>query len=50
MLLVADRKTLRRALPTLDLKREHAAALARHLLQYALAGLAAVAREARRES
>jgi len=50
MLLVADRKILRRALPTLDLKRESAAALARHLLQYALAGLAAVAREARRES
>jgi hypothetical protein len=50
MLLVADRKILRRALPTLDLKRENAAALARHLLQYALAGLAAVAREARRES
>ncbi len=50
MLLIADRKTLRRALPTLDLRREDAAALARHLLHYALAGLAAVAREARRES
>jgi TetR/AcrR family transcriptional regulator, regulator of cefoperazone and chloramphenicol sensitivity len=47
MLLIADRKTLRRALPALDLSREGAPALARHLLDYALAGLAAVARAAR---
>jgi len=48
MLLIADRGTLRRALPGLDLKRENAAGLAEHLLDYALAGLAAVGREAAR--
>jgi AcrR family transcriptional regulator len=46
MLLIADRRTLRRALPGLALKRENAPALARHLLHYALGGLAAAAREA----
>ncbi len=47
MLLVADRKMLERAFPDLYLSRDNAEALARHLLDYALAGLAAVGSEAR---
>ncbi len=47
MLLVADRRTLRRVLPGLELKRDNAPALTRHLLHYALAGLAALGRDAR---
>jgi hypothetical protein len=38
---------LRRVFPNLYLGRDNAAALARHLLDYALAGLAATGREAR---
>jgi AcrR family transcriptional regulator len=47
MLLVADRRTLRRIFPSLYLNRDNASALARHMLDYAVAGLAAVGREAR---
>ncbi len=45
MLLLADRRALRRVLPGLELKRENASALAQHFLHYALGGLAAVAGE-----
>jgi len=47
MLLVADRRMLRRAFPHLYLGRHNSAALARHLLDYALAGLAAIGRDVR---
>ncbi len=50
VLLVADRRMLKRAFPDLYLKRENAEALARHLLDYAVAGLAAIGRAARAES
>jgi TetR/AcrR family transcriptional regulator, regulator of cefoperazone and chloramphenicol sensitivity len=50
MLLIADRRTLRRVFPSLYLNRDNAAALARHMLDYALAGLAAAGRRARAES
>jgi TetR/AcrR family transcriptional regulator, regulator of cefoperazone and chloramphenicol sensitivity len=46
MLLVADRRTLKRVLPDLALGRANAAALARHMVDYAVAGLTAVGREA----
>jgi AcrR family transcriptional regulator len=49
MLILADRRHLTRALPAFGLKPNDAPALARHMLQYALAGLEAVAREARKE-
>lgn len=45
LLLIFDRDMLKRAFPNLGLGSEDAAALVRHMLQYALAGLAAVARE-----
>jgi AcrR family transcriptional regulator len=44
MLLIFDRDTLKRAFPTLGLGSEDAGALVRHMVQYALAGLEAVAR------
>src|SRR5262249_48310654 len=47
LLLIFDRGTLRRAFPALGVAPVDAAALTRHLVQFALAGLAAVAREAR---
>jgi AcrR family transcriptional regulator len=47
MLLVADRRMLKRAFPNLYLSRDYAAALAHHLTEYAVAGLAAVGREVR---
>jgi AcrR family transcriptional regulator len=49
MLLVADRRMLKRAFPNLYLSRDYAAALAHHLTEYAIAGLAAVGREVRGE-
>jgi AcrR family transcriptional regulator len=49
MLLVADRRMLKRAFPNLYLSRDYAAALAHHLTAYAIAGLAAVGREVRGE-
>jgi AcrR family transcriptional regulator len=48
MLIVADRRRMRRELPGLGLEAEDARAWARHLVQYALAGLEATAREARK--
>jgi AcrR family transcriptional regulator len=50
MLILADRRMLKRALPSFGLGPNDAAALARHMVQYALAGLEAVAREARRDA
>jgi len=47
MLLIADRRMLRRVFPSIYLNRDHASALARHLLDYAVAGLAAAGRKAR---
>ncbi len=44
MLVVADRRTLKRVLPALGLSRADAPALARHMFTYALAGIAATAR------
>jgi AcrR family transcriptional regulator len=49
MLLLFDRRTLKRAFPSLTLAPGDAPTLVRHLTQFALAGLAAVAREARGE-
>ncbi|HLX16473.1 MAG TPA: CerR family C-terminal domain-containing protein [Bradyrhizobium sp.] len=49
MLIVADRRHVARALPALGLDPDDAPALARHMFRYALAGLEAVAREARKE-
>jgi TetR/AcrR family transcriptional regulator, regulator of cefoperazone and chloramphenicol sensitivity len=49
MLIVADRRHLGRALPALGLDPADAPALARHMFRYAVAGLEAVAREARKE-
>jgi TetR/AcrR family transcriptional regulator, regulator of cefoperazone and chloramphenicol sensitivity len=45
LLLIFDRDMLKRAFPSLGLGSEDAAALVRHMMQYALAGLAAVARD-----
>jgi AcrR family transcriptional regulator len=49
MLILADRRHLARALPGLGMAPDDAPALARHLFRYALAGLEAVAREARKD-
>jgi AcrR family transcriptional regulator len=49
VLLLFDRKTLKRAFPNLSLAAEGSTVLARHLVQFALAGLTAIADEARRE-
>ena len=46
-LILADRRILKRALPSLGLDADDAPALARHMTQYAIAGLEAVARAAR---
>ncbi len=48
MLLLFDRKTVLRAFPSLGLAPTDAEALVRHLVQYAVAGLAAVANEVRK--
>jgi TetR/AcrR family transcriptional regulator, regulator of cefoperazone and chloramphenicol sensitivity len=50
MLVVFDRGTLKRVFPQFGFAPENAPALARHLVQFALAGLSAVAAEARKES
>jgi hypothetical protein len=50
MLILADRRHLTRALPAFGLKPNDAPSLARHMFQYALAGMEAVAREARKEA
>jgi AcrR family transcriptional regulator len=49
LLMLFDRRTLRSAFPSLGLTPDDAPALARHLVQFALAGLSAVAREVRKE-
>jgi AcrR family transcriptional regulator len=49
MLVLADRHMLKRALPSLGLGPDDAPALAQHMVQYALAGLDAIGRQARRE-
>jgi len=49
MLLVGDRRMLKRAFPNLYLSREYADALARHLTEYAVGGLMAAGVAARRE-
>jgi len=49
MLILADRGHLARALPAMGLKPDDAPAIARHMFRYALAGLEAVARDARKE-
>jgi AcrR family transcriptional regulator len=49
MLLIYDRRTLRRAFPDFSLAPEDAEVLVRHLLRFALAGLSAVAADARGE-
>jgi AcrR family transcriptional regulator len=46
-LFLIDRRLLRRLFPSLGLAPQDAPGLARHLLQFALAGLAAIARDAR---
>jgi AcrR family transcriptional regulator len=50
LLLIFDREMLKSAFPKLGLGAEDRPAMARHLVQYALAGLAAVAREARKHN
>jgi AcrR family transcriptional regulator len=47
LLIIADRNHLARALPSLELEPKKAANLARRMFRYAVAGLEAVAREAR---
>jgi TetR/AcrR family transcriptional regulator, regulator of cefoperazone and chloramphenicol sensitivity len=49
MLLIGDRRTLKRAFPTLGFAPEDADALVHHLMCFALAGLAAVGRDERDE-
>jgi AcrR family transcriptional regulator len=48
MLILADRRRMKKALPSLGLGPEDAPDLARHFAQFALAGLEAVGREARK--
>jgi AcrR family transcriptional regulator len=50
MLVLADRRMLKRALPSLGLGAADAPALAQHITQYALAGLEATGREAQKGS
>lgn len=49
MLFVADREVLKRMFGSLQLDPDNTKALARHLVQFALGGLSAVARDVRRE-
>jgi hypothetical protein len=48
--ILADRRMLKRALPSFGLGPNDAAALARDMVQYALAGLEAVARDVRKDT
>jgi TetR/AcrR family transcriptional regulator, regulator of cefoperazone and chloramphenicol sensitivity len=50
MLFVADRRLLKRLFPQLGLDPGDTKALARHILQFALAGLSRVARDTRKDS
>jgi hypothetical protein len=49
MLLICDRGTLRRAFPGFGFAPEDAPSLLRHLVRFALAGLSAVAADARED-
>jgi TetR/AcrR family transcriptional regulator, regulator of cefoperazone and chloramphenicol sensitivity len=49
LLLIADRRILKRAFPDFGFRPEDTQAVVHHMVQYALAGLAAVAREVRSE-
>jgi TetR/AcrR family transcriptional regulator, regulator of cefoperazone and chloramphenicol sensitivity len=48
LLLIANRRRLERAFPALNLRQDSAEEVADHMTQFALAGLAAIARQARR--
>jgi hypothetical protein len=48
LLLIANRRRLERAFPALNLQADSADEVADHMTRFALAGLAAIAREARR--
>jgi TetR/AcrR family transcriptional regulator, regulator of cefoperazone and chloramphenicol sensitivity len=50
MLLVADRRTFKRAFPSFGLGADNASALAAHFSNFALAGLAAAANAAKIEA
>jgi TetR/AcrR family transcriptional regulator, regulator of cefoperazone and chloramphenicol sensitivity len=50
MLLISDRLMLKRVFPNADIGPREAPALVRHMVEFALAGLAAVARDVRQES
>ncbi|HLN31720.1 MAG TPA: CerR family C-terminal domain-containing protein [Gemmataceae bacterium] len=50
MLLIADRRMLKRVFPNLGLDAENAPSVMRHMVQFALAGLSAVARDARQNN
>jgi AcrR family transcriptional regulator len=50
MMLIGDRRTMKRMFPSLTLRGGDTAGLSRYMLQYALAGLAALAREVRKTS
>ena len=50
MLILSDRRRIRRALPGLGLGPDDAPDMARHLVQFAIAGLEAVARDARKRA
>jgi TetR/AcrR family transcriptional regulator, regulator of cefoperazone and chloramphenicol sensitivity len=48
MLILGDRRRMQRALPSLGLGADDAPAMARHLVQFAIAGLEAIGRDARK--
>jgi AcrR family transcriptional regulator len=50
ILIIGDRRMMKRAFPSFGLEAEDAPALARHMADYALAGLEATAREARKRN
>jgi TetR/AcrR family transcriptional regulator, regulator of cefoperazone and chloramphenicol sensitivity len=50
LLFLADRQALKRSFPNFCFDRDEAKALAHHTLQFALAGLSAVARDTRKET
>jgi hypothetical protein len=50
MLVLSDRRRMKKALPSLGLDPEDAPDLARHMVRFALAGLEAVRHEARKRS
>jgi hypothetical protein len=50
MLLICDRRTLQRLFPHFGFTPEDAPAVVRHVVQFTLAGLTAVAADARRDA